>query len=99
MVEMEWHESIMDTVSSSRTPLSVLDRHCIKSESETTNISATALLQKKEIKRRAKRLAVAASDNMVQLNFTDSSRADNSVSRGSLQLVNFSSAITEPTEG
>ncbi|KAF2303460.1 hypothetical protein GH714_018540 [Hevea brasiliensis] len=80
MVEMDWYNSTMDTVSSTRTPLSVLDRHCIKSESQTTNISATALPQKREIKRRGKRLAITASDNMVQLNFSDSSRANNSFS-------------------
>ncbi|EEF37725.1 cyclin d, putative [Ricinus communis] len=52
MVEMVWYESMLDTVSSTRTPLSILDRHCTKSESETTSITtATALTDKKEIKR------------------------------------------------
>ncbi|KDP20866.1 hypothetical protein JCGZ_21337 [Jatropha curcas] len=54
MVEMEWSESILDTVSSTRTPLSVLDRHCTKSSSasETTSISASALPEKRDTKRR-----------------------------------------------
>ncbi|KAJ9136254.1 hypothetical protein P3X46_033346 [Hevea brasiliensis] len=52
MVETEWYESMIDTVSSTRTPLSVLDRHCTKSESETTSIAANALPEKREIKRR-----------------------------------------------
>lgn len=38
MVEMEWYESMLDTMSWTRTPLSVLDRHFTKSESETTSI-------------------------------------------------------------
>jgi len=38
MVEMEWYESMLDTMSCTRTPLSVLDRHFTKSESETTSI-------------------------------------------------------------
>ncbi|KAG6755942.1 hypothetical protein POTOM_039350 [Populus tomentosa] len=36
MVEMEWYESMLDTMSC--TPLSVLDKHFTKSESETTSI-------------------------------------------------------------
>jgi cyclin D6 len=38
MVEMEWYESMLDTMSWTRTPLSVLDRHFTKSENETTSI-------------------------------------------------------------
>ncbi|KAG5234874.1 cyclin-D6 [Salix suchowensis] len=48
MVEMEWHESVSETMSCTGTPLSVLDRHFTGSESETiTNGSAVP-----EIKRR-----------------------------------------------
>ncbi|CAK7350743.1 unnamed protein product [Dovyalis caffra] len=39
MVEMEWCESMLDTMSCTRTPLSVLDGHFTKSESETTGIT------------------------------------------------------------
>ncbi|XP_065877286.1 putative cyclin-D6-1 [Euphorbia lathyris] len=54
MVEMEWYESMLDTVSSTRTPLSVLDRHCTISETETTssNTMAPAAAEKKETKKR-----------------------------------------------
>ncbi|XP_050227253.1 putative cyclin-D6-1 isoform X2 [Mercurialis annua] len=48
--EMEWCESMLDTDSSTRTPLSVLDRHCSNSESETTT-ATELLIEKKEIKR------------------------------------------------
>ncbi|XP_022777376.1 putative cyclin-D6-1 [Durio zibethinus] len=56
MVINEMSESIVDTVSSSsiRTPINVLDCHCNKSESEssTSNMAATAMPGKREIKRR-----------------------------------------------
>ncbi|WCJ42992.1 Cyclin D6 1 [Euphorbia peplus] len=53
MVEMEWYESMMDTISSTRTPLSVLDRHCTISESfETTSSITTVPTNTKEIKKR-----------------------------------------------
>ncbi|EOY28467.1 D6-type cyclin isoform 2 [Theobroma cacao] len=56
MVVNQISESIVDTVSSSstRTPLSVLDCHCTKAESESTTstMGATAMAEKREIKRR-----------------------------------------------
>ncbi|KAG5246859.1 cyclin [Salix suchowensis] len=53
MVEMECYESMLDTMSCTRTPLSVLDRHCTKSESETASTtSITDGSAVPEIKRR-----------------------------------------------
>ncbi|XP_061978100.1 putative cyclin-D6-1 isoform X1 [Populus nigra] len=53
MEEMEWYESMLDTMSCTRTPLSVLDRQCTKSESETTSTtSITNGSTVPEIKRR-----------------------------------------------
>lgn len=57
MVEMEGYESILDTMSSSRTPSSVVDYKCAKSESQqVTNSSSitttTVTPEKREIKRR-----------------------------------------------
>ncbi|GMI91501.1 Cyclin D6;1 [Hibiscus trionum] len=57
MVENEVSESMVDVVSSSSTriPISVLDCHCNKSESESTNNSTTAATvppENREIKRR-----------------------------------------------
>ncbi|KAJ6706947.1 CYCLINS [Salix viminalis] len=53
MVEMECYESMLDTMSCTRTPLSVLDRHCTKSESETASTtSITDGSAVTEIKRR-----------------------------------------------
>ena len=56
MVINEISESIVDTVSSSstRTPVCVLDCNCTKSESESTTstTAATAMPEKREIKRR-----------------------------------------------
>ncbi|KAJ6999670.1 hypothetical protein D5086_007940 [Populus alba] len=53
MVEMEWYESMLDTMSCTRTPLSVLDRQCTRSESETTSTtSITNGSTVPEIKRR-----------------------------------------------
>ncbi|GMI82394.1 Cyclin D6;1 [Hibiscus trionum] len=56
MREMVNNESMVDVVSSSstRTPISVLDCHCNKSESESTNstVAATVTPENREIKRR-----------------------------------------------
>ncbi|PPD86899.1 hypothetical protein GOBAR_DD16169 [Gossypium barbadense] len=57
MVNNEMRESIVDMVSSSssmRTPVSVLDCHCSKSENEGTNstMAATVTPENREIKRR-----------------------------------------------
>ncbi|KAH7545892.1 putative cyclin-D6-1 [Ziziphus jujuba] len=62
MVMMQGYESILETVSSSRTPMSVLDRHFMMTNSEsdntcsntttTTTTDAIAVAEKRQIKRR-----------------------------------------------
>ncbi|KAJ0081118.1 hypothetical protein Patl1_10920 [Pistacia atlantica] len=56
MVAMEAHESVMDTMSSTGTPISVLDYKCTKSASEkmdsSSSTTATFRPEKREIKRR-----------------------------------------------
>ncbi|XP_031276309.1 putative cyclin-D6-1 [Pistacia vera] len=56
MVAMEAHESVMDTMSSTGTPISVLDCKCTKSASEkmdsSSSTTATFRPEKREIKRR-----------------------------------------------
>ncbi|XP_054810909.1 putative cyclin-D6-1 isoform X1 [Prosopis cineraria] len=54
-ITMEGCESAFDLVSSSETPINVLDHHFLSSESEKTNgttIAASTLRQEKDIKRR-----------------------------------------------
>ncbi|XP_054816523.1 putative cyclin-D6-1 [Prosopis cineraria] len=54
-IAMEGYESVLDMVSSSDTPVNVLDHHFLSSESERTDgnpAAATTLRQEKDLKRR-----------------------------------------------